>query len=109
MRNHVRAQTSRLAVHLGLLLLVLPALAGASIQVTETLLTPWGGNKDQAVISGNNVAYLSDVSGSPDVYRLVVAGGGPYAAATGDYTQSQPAIDGNHIVYQGNQAENNNI
>lgn len=90
-------------------MMLMPYTAAATIEVTETLLTPWGGNKYSAAISQEDVAYVTDQMGNDDVYRLVLGSVDHFAVATGSSTQNEPAIDNGRIVYQDNVAGNQNI
>jgi len=89
--------------------LLLSSPATASIRVLETLLTPWGGDKYGPRISGENVVYHTTVSGSLDVHRVTIGGGGPHSVADGESEEYEAVIDSDWVVYNDNAAGNRNL
>jgi beta propeller repeat protein len=89
--------------------LLISVSADASIRAVETLLTPWGGDKYYPRISGDNVVYDTDVSGSHDVVRVLTNGSGPFVVANSNSIEETPVICGNRVVYVDDSAGNHNL
>jgi beta propeller repeat protein len=89
--------------------LLLAVQASSSIRVSETLLTSWGGSKHYPRMSGEQVVYDTNVSGTTDVMRVTVWGAGPFAIADSGSAEMSPVIDGDLVVYVDNAAGNDNL
>ncbi len=90
----------RLHILLIIVLLLAAGAAGSSIQITETLLTPWGTPQYDPVISGSYVAYVDRGGGNEDICIYTIgAPGNPVHVNYDPSQQFDPAIDGDRVVY----------
>jgi len=100
MKSHARCTRPSLAVYLGLLLVVFPAVAAASIRVTKTLVSTMGNAKLWPAMSGNTFVFTLGLDTWDIVGETVGEGwffvSDPFELAHEYY----PDIDGTRIVFQ---------
>ena len=79
-----------------------------TVNAVETAIDTSGADQFDASISGTNIVYTSNSSGSSDI-ALSTTPGFVFGLATGTSEQSTADIDGNTVVYVDNELGNNNI